>query len=82
MSMLRTSSKLGNGIFADSQAQNHVASQVDHYAYCAAVHRQLAGNVIRGPDMVHEQESLVGRVFAGRTLDHAVCINPEVRICN
>lgn len=53
---------------------------MDHYPYRAAIHRQFAGNVIWGPDLVDEQEPVVGGVFAGYPPDNVGRVNIEVRL--
>lgn len=51
---------------------------MDHSTLCAAVYRDLACHVIRRPNMVDKQKSVLCGLFAGHTPDHAFRINTQV----
>ena len=43
--------------------QDDVHHKMGDYTYRSSVHRNVAGHILRGPDMVDEQEAIIGRVF-------------------
>lgn len=53
---------------------------MDRNAHRAALHHHVAGNFVRGPDILNIKNSLVSRLLIGYPFDHACGVDIEVRL--
>jgi hypothetical protein len=60
--------------------QDNDSRQMGRHACGAGVHRDFAGHVVRGPDLVDEQEEIEQGLFARYSVDYVGGEYIEVRI--
>lgn len=61
-----------------THSQSHVVDQMGCHAHCACLHRNVTRHFICGPNMVHEQEQVIGWILTGCTTYYVGSFDIEV----